>query len=66
MFFYKNQRQITLLHEFLLPFIASGETPTRGALCSRVGYIYLGTVLQFNVVCHLDQCYMRNWKEHKP
>ena len=28
--------------------------------------MYLGTVLQFKVVCRWDQCYMRNWKEHKP
>ena len=27
--FLQEQRQITLLHQFLLPFIASGETPTR-------------------------------------
>ena len=26
--FLQDQRQITLLHQFLLPFIASGETPT--------------------------------------
>ena len=25
----QEQRQITLLHQFLLPFIASAETPTR-------------------------------------
>ena len=25
----QKQRQITLLNQFLLPFIASGETPTR-------------------------------------
>ena len=24
--------------------------------------MYLGTVLQFNVVCHWDQCYMRKSK----
>ena len=30
----------------------------------RVRYMYLGTVLQFNDMCHWDQCYMR--KEHKP
>ena len=29
MFFLQEQRQITLLHQFLLAFIASGETPTR-------------------------------------
>ena len=28
-FFLQQQRQITLLHQFLLPFVASGETPTR-------------------------------------
>ena len=38
----------------------------RCTLCSRVGYMYPGTVLQFNVVSHWDKCYMRNWKEHKP
>ena len=27
--FLQGQRQITLLHQFLRPFIASGETPTR-------------------------------------
>ena len=27
--FLQEQRQITLLHQFLLLFIASGETPTR-------------------------------------
>ena len=27
--FLQEQRQITLLHKFLLPFIASGENPTR-------------------------------------
>ena len=27
--FLREQRQITLLHQFLLPFVASGETPTR-------------------------------------
>ena len=27
--FLQEQRQITLLHQLLLPFIASGETPTR-------------------------------------
>ena len=27
--FLQEQRQIALLHEFLLPFVASGETPTR-------------------------------------
>ena len=27
--FLQEQRQITLLHRFLLPFIATGETPTR-------------------------------------
>ena len=29
MFFLQEQRQITLLHQFLLPFVASGETPIR-------------------------------------
>ena len=27
--FLQEQRQITLLHQFLLAFVASGETPTR-------------------------------------
>ena len=27
--FLQEQRQITLLHQFLSPFVASGETPTR-------------------------------------
>ena len=27
--FLQEQRQITLLHEFLLPFVPSGGTPTR-------------------------------------
>ena len=27
--FLQEQMQITLLHQFLLPFVASGETPTR-------------------------------------
>ena len=27
--FLQDQRQITLLHQFLLPCIASGETPTQ-------------------------------------
>ena len=27
--FLQEQRQITLLQQFLLPFIASGETPTQ-------------------------------------
>ena len=29
LFFLQEQRQIKLLHQFLLPFVASGETPTR-------------------------------------
>ena len=28
-FFLQEQRHITLLHQVLLPFVVSGETPTR-------------------------------------
>ena len=27
--FLQEQRQLEILHEFLLPYVASGETPTR-------------------------------------
>ena len=30
--FLQEQRQITLLHQFLLPFIATGESPIRGTV----------------------------------
>ena len=35
--FLQEQRQITLLHQFFLPFVASGETPTRRTVLLKKG-----------------------------
>ena len=39
--FLQEQRQITLLHQFLLPFIDSGETPTRWTVTLEERYSFL-------------------------
>ena len=38
--FLQEQRQITLLHQFLFPFIASGETPTRRTVAIQEWYSF--------------------------
>ena len=63
---YRPYRRSNHALSYLYNDIPCRSCTLRGALCSRVGYMYLGTVLQFNVVCHWYQFYMRNWKEYKP